>query len=320
MSEEHEMAANPAMRIPGRLLRLRLRQCGARRRERRRVIGGSAEAIPALGGVPPEHRTNSLSAAFRNLTVDAEEGFTKSWDEEGDERGRRAAGSQEDRRRRGRQWIQHLIEYSTRQLFWKSWALDIDTSVKPLFRHQEGAVIAYNPTKPGRPSHVYHCYVMSTVRLMVEYDVAAGNKSSSKDCSPRLWSFIDRLAPEERPKLVRGDAGFGLHFVNPANTSHDRGAAFRGCGAVACSACRTVDSESRESQAVFVCRKCGFRAHANHNAAINILRRASSDAGEETTAVEHTVAARERLERKPPDETRTPQEGSTPLGNPPASA
>ena len=40
-----------------------------------------------------------------------------------------------------------------------------------------------------------------------------------------------------------------------------------------CSACGTVDRKSRENQASFHCRQCGFRAHADHNAAINILRR-----------------------------------------------
>ena len=40
-----------------------------------------------------------------------------------------------------------------------------------------------------------------------------------------------------------------------------------------CSACGAVDKASRKSQAVFHCRTCGFRAHADHNAAINILRR-----------------------------------------------
>jgi putative transposase len=39
-----------------------------------------------------------------------------------------------------------------------------------------------------------------------------------------------------------------------------------------CSECGTVDSRSRESQAIFRCRHCGFEAHADHNAAINILR------------------------------------------------
>ncbi len=31
------------------------------------------------------------------------------------------------------------------------WILNIDTTVKPLYGHQEGAVISYNPRKPGRP-------------------------------------------------------------------------------------------------------------------------------------------------------------------------
>lgn len=40
-----------------------------------------------------------------------------------------------------------------------------------------------------------------------------------------------------------------------------------------CSACGTVDSRGRESQASFVCPCCGFRANADWNAAINIERR-----------------------------------------------
>src|SRR5208283_2710716 len=33
------------------------------------------------------------------------------------------------------------------------WILDVDTTIKPLYGHQEGAVLGYNPKKPGRPSH-----------------------------------------------------------------------------------------------------------------------------------------------------------------------
>ncbi|MBR2655045.1 MAG: transposase [Loktanella sp.] len=40
-----------------------------------------------------------------------------------------------------------------------------------------------------------------------------------------------------------------------------------------CPACEAVDRENCESQAPFCCHTCGFRAHADHNAAINILRR-----------------------------------------------
>ena len=40
-----------------------------------------------------------------------------------------------------------------------------------------------------------------------------------------------------------------------------------------CSACGAIDARSRESQAAFECVACGHRAHADVNAAINILRR-----------------------------------------------
>lgn len=43
-----------------------------------------------------------------------------------------------------------------------------------------------------------------------------------------------------------------------------------------CSECGVIDAKSRESQAVFGCRHCGFTAHADHNAALNILRRSTS--------------------------------------------
>jgi len=57
------------------------------------------------------------------------------------------------------------------------------------------------------------------------------------------------------------ERGGTLVTVDPAYTSQT------------CSDCGAVDRQSRESQARFVCRHCGFRAHADHNAAINILRR-----------------------------------------------
>jgi putative transposase len=57
------------------------------------------------------------------------------------------------------------------------------------------------------------------------------------------------------------ERGGRLLKVDPAYTSQT------------CSDCGAVDSESRENQASFNCCRCGFRAHADHNAAINILRR-----------------------------------------------
>jgi putative transposase len=57
------------------------------------------------------------------------------------------------------------------------------------------------------------------------------------------------------------DRGGKLVTVDPAYTSQT------------CSACGAIDSKSRESQARFCCRQCGFAIHADQNAAVNILRR-----------------------------------------------
>ena len=51
------------------------------------------------------------------------------------------------------------------------WILDVDTTIKPLYGHQEGAVLGYNPKKPGRPSHCYHTYSMASTRLVLDVDV-----------------------------------------------------------------------------------------------------------------------------------------------------
>ena len=45
------------------------------------VAEGLQDALWKLGGVPREHRTNSLSAAFKNLDRDAQLDFTKRYDQ-----------------------------------------------------------------------------------------------------------------------------------------------------------------------------------------------------------------------------------------------
>ena len=55
--------------------------------------------------------------------------------------------------------------------------------------------------------------------------------------------------------------GVGMILVNPAYTSQT------------CSRCGHVDKKNRESQAVFVCKKCSYTANADVNAARNILKR-----------------------------------------------
>ena len=54
-------------------------------------------------------------------------------------------------------------------------------------------------------------------------------------------------------------AGGEIRLVNPRNTSRR------------CSVCHTVDARNRKSQALFQCVACGHKAHADVNAAVNIL-------------------------------------------------
>ena len=65
----------------------------------------------------------------------------------------------------GAAWLRRHLDYCTAPLLAEPWILDIDTTVKPLYGHQEGAVVGYNPKKPGRPSHSYHTYSMADARL-----------------------------------------------------------------------------------------------------------------------------------------------------------
>jgi hypothetical protein len=109
----------------------------------------------------------------------------------------------------GLAWLQEHLNYTTRPLLSEPWILDIDTTVKPLYGHQQGAVVSYNPHKPGRPSHSYHSYMLAGLRLVLAVEVAPGNQHTSKHSSPGLWQLLDRLPGEQRPWLLRGDANFG---------------------------------------------------------------------------------------------------------------
>ena len=113
----------------------------------------------------------------------------------------------------GREWLQEQLDYCTRPLLGEPWILDVDTTVKPLYGHQEAAVVGYNPKKPGRPSHTYHSYILANLRLVLEVEVQAGNQHAAKHSAPGLWALLDRLGPECAPWLLRGDKDWGTEGV-----------------------------------------------------------------------------------------------------------
>ena len=109
----------------------------------------------------------------------------------------------------GANWLRGHLDHCVEPLLSEPWILDVDTTVKPLYGHQEGAVVGYNPKKPGRPSHCYHTYSMAGTRLVLDVDVSAGDEHTSNHSAPGLWALLDRTPRDCWPSLLRGDKGFG---------------------------------------------------------------------------------------------------------------
>ena len=106
-------------------------------------------------------------------------------------------------------WLSGHLHHSYDVLLEEPWILDIDTTVKPLYGHQQGAERGYNPSKPGRPSHVYHTYFIANLRLVLEVEVQPGNQTASSYAQPGLWEYLDALPQRCRPALLRGDVNWG---------------------------------------------------------------------------------------------------------------
>lgn len=119
----------------------------------------------------------------------------------------------------GIEWLKKALLSSYGPLLSEAWILDVDATIKTLYGKQEGAVVGYNPRKPGRPSHVYHSYMIANLRLMLGVEVHAGNQSASKNTAPGLWSLIEELPKDLWPDFIRGDCGFGTDAImNKAET------------------------------------------------------------------------------------------------------
>lgn len=110
-------------------------------------------------------------------------------------------------------WLDGHLGKTTRPLLSTPWILDLDGTVKCLYGKQEGAVVGYNPKKPGRPSHCYHSALMANTRLALRVEVMAGNETAPKHSMPGLWAWLDALPKEERPTLLRGDVAYGNESV-----------------------------------------------------------------------------------------------------------
>lgn len=89
------------------------------------------------------------------------------------------------------------------------WILDIDSTIKPIYGHQQGAELGYNPHKPGRPSHVYHSYFVANLRICLGVDVRPGKEHAAGHGRSGLWGTLEGLPRSRWPTFVRGDCGYG---------------------------------------------------------------------------------------------------------------
>jgi hypothetical protein len=106
-------------------------------------------------------------------------------------------------------WLKKHLRASYEPLLEEPWAMDVDTTVKPLYGHQEDAKVGYNPQKPGRPSHAYHSYFIGNLRMVMDVEVQAGNQTAASFAQPELWSLLDGMAKSSHPRFLRGDCNWG---------------------------------------------------------------------------------------------------------------
>jgi len=135
-------------------------------------------------------------------------GMTKVVSEDAVRRGLKGIG-----REAGGVWMRRHLLHCVQPLLSEPWILDVDTTVKPLYGHQEGAEVGYNPHKHGRASHSLHTYLMANVRLVLDVEVRSGKEHASRHSQEGLWRLLDAIGRENWPALVRGDNNWGTEAV-----------------------------------------------------------------------------------------------------------
>jgi len=111
-------------------------------------------------------------------------------------------------RRNARHWRGKISRLPSTLSVGTPWILDLDATVKCLYGNQEGALVGYNPKKPGRPSHCYHNALMANTRLVLAMAVTAGNETAPLHSRPEIWDWLDVLPKAQHPPLLRGDIAY----------------------------------------------------------------------------------------------------------------
>lgn len=106
-------------------------------------------------------------------------------------------------------WMEKSFESFDTGLLEEPWVMDLDVTVKPLYGHQEGAVAGYNPARPGRPCHAYHCFWVARLRFCLGVKVRPGNENASMYGLDHVLDWLKKHPIEQHPVLIRGDVGYG---------------------------------------------------------------------------------------------------------------
>lgn len=155
------------------------------------------------------------------------------------------------------QWMQEQLKHSIAQATATPWILDCDTTIKVLYGKQGGAVVSYNPHKPGRPSHAIHTYWIGNLRLVLDAQLEPA----------RLVRRGARLGG------LRGRSG--AHRLEPASARH-------------CDAPRTQERPDRGGQAHRSSQ--GQRTSAGR-AALHRRKRAGQELGVRGAGVQRALRA-----------------------------
>jgi len=118
-------------------------------------------------------------------------------------------------------WLENNLKKCYEALLTIPWILDLDATVKPLYGKQEGALVGYNPKKPGRPAHIYHSYFIANIRMALNVDVQDGKKNSGCYSMPCLWQLLELISRENRPQFIRGDVSYGTEKIMSESESRD---------------------------------------------------------------------------------------------------
>jgi hypothetical protein len=151
-----------------------------------------------------QHRYSHVTALRADTVNPAGLGMSKVCSEDSVRR----AFSQADGQACGN-WLSRCLRQTWLPALRQAWIMDLDATVKPIYGHQEGAELGYNPARRGRPSHAYHTLFVRHLRLVLDVEVHPGKQIGAMHGRANVWQVWESLPRDCRPWLICGDANYG---------------------------------------------------------------------------------------------------------------